>query len=111
MAQSGMRAAFETLFHRHRDQIYTLAPAMLGNSSDAKDIVQETFVRAHRRLGTLQAEKGIAAFLKRTARNAAIDMVRARQVAYKISIETLGVEPEARPENNPDKRVSDLIDN
>lgn len=111
MAQSGQRAAFETLFHRHRDPIYTLVLAMLGNTSDAKDIVQETFVRAYKRLGTLQAEKGIASFLRRTARNAVIDLIRTRKVANQVSIELLRSEPEARANQNPDQRVSDAIEN
>lgn len=76
-AQGGEDEAFEGLFHRHKDRIYTVAYTILGNQSDANDIVQETFLRAYRRLNRLRKDGAIVSYLCKTARNAAIDLLRA----------------------------------
>lgn len=87
LAQEGQRAAFETLFHRHQDRIYSIALGILGNSGDARDIVQETFFRAFRRLRTLDRERGLLAYLCKTASNAAIDALRNRRMGKVVSLE------------------------
>jgi RNA polymerase sigma-70 factor (ECF subfamily) len=48
---AGESALFETLVHRHSGRVYRAARAILGNDEDAADVVQETFVRAYRKLG------------------------------------------------------------
>lgn len=102
LAQKGQRAAFETLFQRYRDRIYTLAYGILGNSSDAKDVVQMTFLKAYKHLGKLKKEPGIGAFLARVATNAAIDILRAREASSTVSLDEGTITPEANPQERPD---------
>jgi RNA polymerase sigma-70 factor (ECF subfamily) len=89
LAQAGQRAAFENLFHRHQDRVYSVALGIVGNSSDAKDVVQETFLRAFRRLKSLRKDGGVTAYLCKTAANAAIDIVRARKTGRSVSMEAI----------------------
>ncbi len=111
-ARSGERAAFESLFHRHQDRIYTLALAIAGNPSDAKDVVQETFVRAYKKLGSLRGDRGVLAYLRRTATNAAIDVIRARRSDREVSLESFadGGESIADPANGADRFVEAMSD-
>lgn len=46
--QKGDAAAFETLYNRHAPMIYRLGWAMLRQAQLAEDVVQETFLRAHK---------------------------------------------------------------
>jgi RNA polymerase sigma-70 factor (ECF subfamily) len=43
--QNGNPHAFETLFHRYKDQTYDFAYRMLGNRESAGDITQEVFIK------------------------------------------------------------------
>lgn len=42
--QRGQAAAFTALFTRYKDYVYRLALVMIRNSSDAEEVVQETFL-------------------------------------------------------------------
>lgn len=46
--QAGEAEAFEELYSRHAPTIYRLGWAMLQHAQAAEDVVQETFLRAHR---------------------------------------------------------------
>src|SRR5213083_3097396 len=50
-AQNGDREAFEQLVRRHYRDILRLAFHMLGNREEARDVFQETFLKAYRSLG------------------------------------------------------------
>lgn len=48
---AGEPAYFEILVHRHSHRVYRAARAVLADDEEAADVVQETFVRAYRKLG------------------------------------------------------------
>src|SRR6267142_890261 len=50
-AQSGDREAFEQLVRRHDRDVLRLAFHMLGNREEAREVFQETFLKAYRSLG------------------------------------------------------------
>ncbi len=107
LAQSGQRAAFEVLFHRHQDRVYSIALGILGDANEARDVVQETFLRAYKRLGSLNQDKGLLAYICRTASNAAIDILRSRRPARTVSLDArfeLGFDT-ADPQSTPDIQV------
>src|SRR6476659_4021749 len=55
-AQSGDREAFEQLVRRHDRDILRLAFPMLGNREEAREVFQETFLKAYRSLGRFRFE-------------------------------------------------------
>jgi len=68
--------AFELLVHRQSRFIFQVAYAMLRNSHDAEDVVQETFLSLYRS-GAWRNMKDERAFLARATWRQAIDRLRA----------------------------------
>jgi RNA polymerase sigma-70 factor (ECF subfamily) len=56
--------SFLQSFEQHRGMLYAIALRMLGQGEDAKDAVQETFIKAYTHLHTLQDTNALAAWLK-----------------------------------------------
>jgi RNA polymerase sigma-70 factor (ECF subfamily) len=77
-AMDGDHDAFRVLVERHSRSMYRLAYRMTGRAEDAEDIVQETFVRAYRRIGRFEQRSDFGTWLYRIAFNCAIDYLRAR---------------------------------
>lgn len=78
-ARAGDRDAFRALVERHSRKIFRLAYRMTGNEQDAEDVVQETFLRAYRRLGRFESRSNFGTWLHRIAVNHSFDLLRRRQ--------------------------------
>lgn len=65
----GDHEAFETLVRRYQRMIYALAYRMTGSATDAEDLTQETFIRAHEQLAGYRAEAKFSSWLYRIAVN------------------------------------------
>ncbi len=71
--------AFEALVLRHQGPLYNFCLRMLGQTEDAADVAQETFVQLYSHLGRLDEREPIAPWLFRVARNRCIDIIRRRR--------------------------------
>ena len=78
-ALAGDDAAFETAIRTYSRRIYIVAFAILQNTSDAEDIVQETFLKAHQQRDRLREADKFPAWLLTVARNSSRDKVRRRR--------------------------------
>lgn len=78
-AQAGSTDAFRALVERHSRAVFRLAYRMTGHEQDAEDTVQETFLRAWRRLQRFDGRAKFSTWLYTIASNCALDMVRARK--------------------------------
>lgn len=67
----GNEAAFADIVSRHRERIMALAVRCLRNHADAEEIVQDTFIRAHRGLTRFRGESSLATWLHRIGFNLA----------------------------------------
>jgi RNA polymerase sigma-70 factor, ECF subfamily len=67
--KSGDESAFVEIMARHRERISSIAFAMLKNHADADEIVQDTFLRAHRGLANFRGDSSLATWLHRIAMN------------------------------------------
>lgn len=79
MARDGDSDAFRALVERHSRAIFKLAYRMTGNEQDAEDVVQETFLRAYRRLQQFQSRANFGTWLHRIGVNCSLDLMRSRQ--------------------------------
>jgi RNA polymerase sigma-70 factor (ECF subfamily) len=68
---AGDDSAFVEIMVRHRERMFSIAFAMLRNHADAEEIVQDTFIRAHRGLANFRGEASLATWLHRIALNLA----------------------------------------
>jgi RNA polymerase sigma-70 factor (ECF subfamily) len=65
----GDEAAFTEIVARYREKMLHVAFRRLNNHADAEEIVQDTFIRAHRGLAKFRGESSLAAWLYRIAVN------------------------------------------
>ena len=77
-ANGGDPAAFEALYRRHRDWVFSLAWRFTGNRDDALDVLQETFTYLLRKFPGFRLTAGMKTFLYTAVRNRSIDLRRKR---------------------------------
>src|SRR6202023_4309509 len=78
-AKAGDADAFRVLVERHSRALFRLAFRMTGNEQDAEDMVQETFLRAYRRIGNFDERASFGTWLYRITVHCSLDLVRARK--------------------------------
>src|SRR5512142_2859841 len=76
--RAGDSDAFRVLVDRHARTIFRLACRMVGNEHDADDVVQETFLRAYRRINRFESRANFGTWLYRIAVNCSVDLLRQR---------------------------------
>ena len=91
-AQSGNDACFEELYKRYYDKTYALAKTTLKNEADAQDVLQSTFIKAWRNLGSLSDPSAFNTWLGRITLNECYSILRSRKSA--VSIDDEGEEGE-----------------
>ena len=69
-------AAFEQLFLRYRDRVYSIAYRITNNTVDAMDVVQESFGLIFRKLDRFRADSMFSTWLFRVVVNCSIDLRR-----------------------------------
>lgn len=75
-AAAGDGDAFEQLVLSYEKPIYNLCLRMCGNSDDAMDLTQETFLKAWRNLGAFRSDAAFSTWLYRLCSNVCIDHLR-----------------------------------
>lgn len=99
---NGNPAAFRALSDRHLGRLFALACRMLGEPSEAEDVVQECFLKAWRQAGRWKPNATVATWLHRIAYNLCVDKLRARRPT--VPIEPLDPASEDVP---ADQRIQD----
>ncbi len=70
------RQALETLISRYERPIYNAAFRMLGNSDEAADVTQTTFLKAFENIDRFDLERSFFSWIYRIALNEAIDQLK-----------------------------------
>ena len=78
-SQAGSLPAFEELVYRYEARIYGFLLKSCGNETDARELTQDTFVRAFQAMLQFDARREFAPWLFSIARRKLIDRVRARR--------------------------------
>jgi RNA polymerase sigma-70 factor (ECF subfamily) len=77
--RGGNDDAFRLLVERHSRPIYRAAYRITGNTADADDVVQETFLRAYRALPSFDSRAAFNTWLHRIAINCSLDLIDSRK--------------------------------
>jgi RNA polymerase sigma-70 factor, ECF subfamily len=76
--RQGDLGAFEELYQAHAGKLFSVACRILGNPSDAEDLLQEIFLSAHRKLDGFRGDSALGTWLYRLATNHCLDYLRSR---------------------------------
>lgn len=77
-AREGDQPAFGELVRRHQYSALRVAAVISGSTEEAKDIVQDAFVNAHRQLATYRGTGSVRSWILRVVANHAKNNVRSR---------------------------------
>ena len=69
-------AAFEYLYRLHSRRVYAVCLRMLGDTTEAEDLTQETFLRLFRKIHTFRGESAFSTWLHRLAFNLVLMRLR-----------------------------------
>ena len=85
-AKAGSRDAFEELVRRYEKPLYNYIRKFIGNSSDAEDLFQETFLRVYKYLDRLRPNSPVRPWIFRIATNLCKDQLRYRKRHPTVSL-------------------------
>lgn len=102
------RAASE-LYDRFAGRVFGLGLVMLGDRTQAEDLVQDTFVKVWRRAGTWDPGRGsLDTWVLLVARSQAIDTIRRRVLDARVIASERREAAEASPDAGPERRAETL---
>jgi RNA polymerase sigma-70 factor (ECF subfamily) len=80
LAQTGSnverQGAFRKLVERHQRRAFAIAVGLVRDENDAREIVQEAFLRVYKGIGTFEGGSSFFTWLYRIVTNLAIDLMR-----------------------------------
>lgn len=108
-AQAGDHRAFEELVRDTYADTYTLAFRLVGDKEDARDVVQEAYLRAHRGIKKFRGDAQLTTWLYRITANCASTYLTRRnkhQHGDLDGLDPVDEDPDRDPTNRAD--VADL---
>lgn len=106
--KQGDRDAYDEIYTRYSARVRGICRRMLGNSADAEEATQETFLRSYKALHRFNGQYQLSAWLSRIASNICVDHLRQRSRHPEITVETEDDDRES-PGHAPDQLVTDQI--
>jgi RNA polymerase sigma-70 factor (ECF subfamily) len=109
LSQGGDLDSFNQLVLRWERPIYALAYRVIGREEEARDVAQETFLRAFRALKGFKGQAKFSSWLYRITLNLCRDWIR-REKRTPIAVAPEGVDlVELAGEETPSESIEDLI--
>jgi len=105
----GEGAAFGIVVERYQDRLYNAIYRLIGSPEDARDLLQDTFVKAYENLGGFRGGSSLYTWLFRIAVNTTLSHRRKRRVAPAASPSADEDDP-ATVDCLPDTRAPDPAD-
>ncbi len=86
-ARTGDRKAFGALVRAHHRKVWSLAAHMLGNRTEADDVVQEAFLRALRAMDRFDGRSEFGTWIYRIVVNLSLNAIRGRKRTASVAPE------------------------
>ncbi len=97
-AGKGDRAAWRTLYVRHRDRVFRTALRFLADKAAARDVAQDVFISLFARAGSYRPTASFLTFLRRVTVNRCINARASAHEAHRL------------PSTDPETALSDVAD-
>lgn len=88
--RGGDASAFDEIVARYERRVFSIAIRICRHHEDARDVTQDVFVTALRRLGEFRGDAQLSTWLHRVTVNASLDLVRKRQRREGPGLEEMG---------------------
>jgi RNA polymerase sigma-70 factor (ECF subfamily) len=108
-ARSGDRTAFDELVRRTYVDTYTLAMRLTANEEDARDVVQESYLRAWKGIKNFRGEAQFSTWMYRITANAAATLVQKRRRRRTESLEHVEEPVDASLEAQPEAAAESAV--
>ena len=99
--RAGEAEAIRELFEEHRTRIYRVCLLYTDNMEDAKDVLQETFLRAFKSIKRFRGDSSFSTWLTRIAINICLNLRRDRRGSESFDSDKLEVIQNKLPQGNP----------
>lgn len=100
-AANGDARAFRELVERHQRRAYSVAYGLVRNAEDAREVVQEAFIRVFRHRAEFAGQASFSTWLYRIVVNLSIDLLRKRSpgkgIEFDENVDTEGAPDELIP--------------
>lgn len=77
--QAGNMRGYNELIERHKKPLFQFIQRMIRDAEEAKDVLQETFIRLYKNKEKLDENRNIKSWLYQTANNLSIDLLRKKK--------------------------------
>ncbi|WP_404459706.1 RNA polymerase sigma factor [Sutcliffiella horikoshii] len=77
---AGNKQAFAFIINRYKNRLYSMVLRMVKNPEDAKDLVQECFIKVYGQLDKYDRKGSFASWLYRVSVNHCMDIFRKKQL-------------------------------
>jgi len=105
--KGGNKPAFRELVEAFQAKAYRLAFRMLGHEEDARDVVQDSFIKMWQKIHTYHEEEQFTSWMYKIVCNTAIDRLRAGKRYPAISLEELHRELYTWSEDSGHRKLED----
>lgn len=96
---AGNRRDQELLYRRHASKLYAVCLQYSANNEEARDILQEGFIKIFENLGNYKHEGSFEGWMRRITVNTALEKFRNRSNLYRVDDIDQVPEPDAEPDN------------
>jgi RNA polymerase sigma-70 factor (ECF subfamily) len=97
---SGSRRDQELLYRRFSPKLYAVCLQYAGNTEEARDVLQEGFIKIFENLSHFSHEGSFEGWMRRIIVNTALERYRNRYFLSRVDDIDEVTEPEAEPDNN-----------
>jgi RNA polymerase sigma-70 factor, ECF subfamily len=99
---------FKSLVRRYQNRIYSAAYRILGNTEEAEEVVQETYIKVHHNLAKFRQESSFGSWIFKIAHNICIDILRSRRRNLG-GVQLLSFDPQSSFESDESTETSSSV--
>jgi RNA polymerase sigma-70 factor (ECF subfamily) len=109
LVKAGEVEPFDELVRRNEVKIHDLCYKMVRNYDDAKDLAQETFLKAYRKINKFNGRSKFSTWLYRIAVNSCLNFLKKQKPTVEIFDEIMGSGKDDPVERYKQKRLRETI--